>query len=330
MPSSIRYSAKRREMKKPLFTAFLIFLLVCSLICGQEKPDKFNIEFFAGFSIIDPSDLNLRPRADEAIQNFYFDDYYDYLSRQGTQFTYSKLRSDTYPRIRNAFSLGFRISYFFKKNFGISFGLRHLGKKTDKEVISRFSFPYNYEELQFSLINSPYRLQADGYVPFVGVHATLPLSKTVTIGAYLEGGPIFARCAYLFEYFEEWRSAEGELIDRSSVKYLEETGRGSGFSMESGFRIIFRSGKLSPFLEGGYSLQKIRTLTGPGAEITGGLIEENWEGAWAVKGGTYEEQWGNLTYEFPSNKWEGFQIPLRDLSLDLSGFQFRTGISYRF
>ena len=40
--------------------------------------------------------------------------------------------------------------------------------------------------------------------------------------------------------------------------------------------------------------------------------------------------WGELTYEYPSNDWGGTIGKHRDFNLDLSWFQFRIGIAYRF
>jgi len=84
-------------MKKHLILGVLIVLLACTLICGQEKPEKFHLELICGSSLIDPADLNLRARTDEEIQNFYSDDYDSHISQQGTLFRYSKTRADANP-----------------------------------------------------------------------------------------------------------------------------------------------------------------------------------------------------------------------------------------
>jgi hypothetical protein len=155
------------------------------------------------------------------------------------------------------------------------------------------------------------------------------LKGQLSAGGFLEGGPLFGRCTLGYDYTEEWYSDEGNLIDRSSNDYLEEIGEGTGFALEGGLRISITIGKFAPFLESSYAYQKIKTLSGPGTERIA-FLENTWEGEWGVKQNTVSRDWGELTYEYPSNYWEETISRHRNFNLDLSGFQFKIGIAYRF
>ena len=51
---------------------------------------------------------------------------------------------------------------------------------------------------------------------------------------------------------------------------------------------------------------------------------------WGIKQYTTSNDWGELTCEYPSNFWEGSASKHRNFNLNLSCFQFRIGIAYRF
>jgi hypothetical protein len=81
------------------------------------------------------------------------------------------------------------------------------------------------------------------------------------------------------------------------------------------------------FLEGVYSYQVVKKITGKGREIRGD-VETAWEGRWAIKKEMIAAPWGTMEAEFPTNYWpEGSTSSrVRDFRLDFSGFQARIGV----
>lgn len=85
------------------------------------------------------------------------------------------------------------------------------------------------------------------------------------------------------------------------------------------------------FLEGEYAHQVVNKISGSG-ENTVDFVTETWQAEWGVKGQLVVKDWGEIYYVWPSNYWFKEQKDLRigDFKLDLSGFQMKIGIFYRF
>jgi len=265
----------------------------------------------------------------EKTDKFYNDDFLDYQTSQNSDFSYTKIESENIPHIKNALHLGFRLKFSINDLFSVSLGFKRLAREHNREVSSTWAFPYDYGEYQYRIVYDPYLFSVRGYIPSIGIHFQTPLKGHLSAGGFLEGGPLFGRCTLGYDYTEEWYSDDGNLIDRSSNRYLEEIGEGTGLALEGGLRISLSIGKFAPFFEGSYTYQKIKNLSGPGIERTA-FLERTWEGEWGIKQYTSSRDWGELTYEYPSNDWGGTIGKYRDFNLDLSGFQFRIGIAYRF
>jgi hypothetical protein len=278
---------------------------------------------------MNPTDLNLWSDMNERTDKFYNEDSFDYRESQNSDFSYTIIKSENIPRIKNTLHLAFRLKFAINNQIGISLGFKRLAREQNREISSTWAFPYEYGEYRYRINYDPYILSVRGYIPSIGIYFQTPLKERLTAEAFLEGGPLYGRCILGYDYTEEWYSDEENLIDRSSNTYLEEIGEGTGFSFEGGLRMSYSFGKLSPFFEGSYAYQKIKNLSGPGIEQTA-FLEETWEGEWGIKQYTASRNWGDLTYEYPSNYWAGTITKHRDFNLDLSGFQFRIGIAYRF
>jgi hypothetical protein len=86
------------------------------------------------------------------------------------------------------------------------------------------------------------------------------------------------------------------------------------------------------FVEGGYAYQTVTELSGPGIRSMTSH-RETWEGNWGIKQDFRERPWGTASFLWPSNAWvvsKGTWWKARDFELDLSGFQFRLGVYFRF
>ena len=114
---------------------------------------------------------------------------------------------------------------------------------------------------------------------------------------------------------------------------LEERGSGIGLALHTGIRMDFNfSRTIGLFVEGGYAYQAVYKVSGPGKRsITS--QRESWEGDWAIKENVKAYPWGTINLTWPSNGWKGLDGDwwrAGDFNLDLSGFQARIGIFYRF
>ena len=88
---------------------------------------------------------------------------------------------------------------------------------------------------------------------------------------------------------------------------------------------------LGIFLEGGYAYQVAKNISGEGREV----IDSNnisWDERWSIREERISATWGEIDLESPfqfgtnaSNDGE-----FRNFKLDLSGFQLRLGLSFRF
>jgi len=316
-------------MRKHGLGILFIMIFTCFSFSGEKIWKKFEIELYSGISTINPADLNLWSDMNKKTDKFFNDDFFDYRASQNSNFSYTKITSENIPSIKTALLFGIRLKFTFNDHVGISLGIKRLSREYNREVSSAWAFPYAYGEYQYRIVYDPYILSIRGYVPSIGIHFQTPLKEQLSAGGFLEGGPLIGRCTLGYDYTEEWYSNEENLIDRSSNRYLEEIGKGTGFSLEGGLRISLSIGKFAPFFEGSYVYQKIKNLSGPGIEQTA-FLERKWGGEWGVKQYTSSRDWGELSYEYPSNDWGGTVSKHRDFNLDLSGFQFRIGIAYRF
>ncbi|MDH5744883.1 MAG: hypothetical protein OEZ52_15170, partial [Candidatus Aminicenantes bacterium] len=113
---------------------------------------------------------------------------------------------------------------------------------------------------------------------------------------------------------------------------LEKKGSGTGIALDVGGRLaypLFES--LRIFLEGGYAYQVTKNISGDGREIKDDS-SETWDGRWSIKREEIRTPWGELVLDIPTNYWptNSDSEKLRDFELDLSGFQLRLGLSFRF
>ncbi len=308
---------------------FLVLIFSSVSFSVEKIWKKFEIELLGGISTMNPVDLNLWSDMNEKTDKFFNDDFFDYQASQNNDFSFTKIKSENIPRIKNALHFSLRLKFAIDDHIGISLGFKRLARDHNRVISSTWNFPYDYGEYQYRIVYDPYMLSVHGYIPSIGIHFQTPLKEKLSVGGFLEGGPLFGRCTLGYDYSQEWYSNEGNLIDRSSKRYLEEIGESSGFAVEGGLRVSISIGKFAPFFEGSYAYQKIKNLSGPGIERTA-FLERTWEGEWGIEQHTTSRDWGELTYEYPGNDWGGTIGEYRDFNLDLSGFQFRIGIAYRF
>ncbi len=306
---------------------------------GKEMVKKsgkgLQVELYGGFSTLNPGNLNLLAEADEKMRTFFYEDYYSYLQNDGKLQTWNREELGEYRRIRSGNFLGFRLKYRMNESLAISLGFMSLSKTQD----SRPNYLYSRIEYYGSVYADErqyfiYSLSAQGYAPMVGVHLGKRISDVIGIEGYLALGPLFAACSYKTHWESRW------LVRWSGYNYtlyrdegmLEEQGKGIGIALDAGMRINLNMGKtLGLFLEAGYAYQSAANISGGGKEVRGATLE-SWQGEWAIKAENIQTPWGKLEIEFPTSYWPGGTEDqgVKDFRLDLSGFQLRAGVFFRF
>ena len=132
---------------------------------------RFQIEFYGGFTTLNPSDLNLFVDYDNSLQEFNYDSLLNYLQSSGQILSWSKVRVEDRRKIKKAFPLGGRLKYHINDALAVSIGFRYLARTQESE----FDFEYKRNEIEGdqyteSLTYFPYSISIKAYAPQVGLH----------------------------------------------------------------------------------------------------------------------------------------------------------------
>jgi hypothetical protein len=301
-----------------------------------RRDGRWRMEIFGGFSRINPADLNLRATFDDMRNTFYGDDYFLYQANQGEIVSFVKTNEGGKANLlRHSIPVGIRLRYAIANWFDISFGLSYFTSSTESsfkniyEVVENGGPTILYSDELFN-----YSLSAKGYSPSVGIHLGKRIAPSLRVEAYLTGGPLFAECSYFMDWSTEWPISDSA-GDYGSLSegFLEERGQGTGLALQAGARLDFDFAKhYGLFVEGGYAYQTVPDVSGPGTRSMTSH-RETWEGDWGMKQDIRISPWGTASFLWPSNGWDlsqGTWWRSRDFELDLSGFQIKLGIYFRF
>jgi hypothetical protein len=297
---------------------------------------RWRIEIFGGFSRINPGDLNLRATFDDMFNIFYGEDYFQHQVNQSEIISFIKSNEGGKANLlRHSIPVGIRLRYGLTNWFDISFGFSYISGARESKFKNTFEIVENggptalyTDEFQ------SYTLSANGYIPSVGVHLGKKISSFLRLEAFLTGGPLFAECSYLIDWISGWPISD-QSGDFGNLKegFLEEIGKGTGLALQAGAKLDFDIAKhYGLFVEGGYAYQNVSDISGPGTRSIPSH-RETWEGDWGIKQDIKVLPWGTAHFLWPSNGWnfiQGTWWRARDFELDLSGFQARIGIYFRF
>jgi hypothetical protein len=320
---------------------FRVPLLHASGTEGEES--RIQIEFYGGFSMVNPADLNLRSEYDNSYERFYTEDRYSYYhSLYGDFFTYSGQIEGEFKKIKNALPFGFRLKYCVSPAISISLGFKYLSKSQDSQVTHRYDVrSINpdavtfYDEFSSVRENDPYTLSVRGYAPLIGIHYKIGRNRSINFEGYASVGPLFAKCGFARHYRYRETNSYGYWYERTLTNEFE--GKGTGIALDAGLRMNIGVLKnIDLFIEGGYSYQRAGNIIGPGSSEAGytdlnssGYTQSyTWEGQWAVISGYIDREWGELLYQCPANEYDGTE-GFSDFSINLSGFQLRMGVSLK-
>ncbi len=329
-----------------LLVLFLFFwgrlFHVPSLYASESEAKKFQIDLYGGFSMLNPADLNTRAEFDQNYERFFTEDRHrGYQSFFGDYYNYSGQINGEFKEIKSALPVAIRFRYYLKPSISVSLGFKYLSKTQDSQVNHQYDVRwinpdgvFFYDESSTATENNPYTLSVKGYVPMVGIHFKVAEIRSIKLEVYMAGGPLFARCGFARQRNSRRSDSYGYWYEQT-LSY-EIQGKGTGIALETGLHANINIVKtINLFIEGGYSYQRVGEISGPGSSETefrdlnsiGYSESSSWQGPWAMVQGSYNRNWGNMPYRFPSNEYgtDGFS----DFKVDLSGFQIRIGVSFR-
>jgi Caspase domain len=296
----------------------------------------WRIELSGGLAAINPADLNLRGTFDRMYSQHYGYDYMAYRVSQGEIVSFTRSNEGgTFRPLGRSVPFQFRVRRSLARWLDVSLGLSLItGSRS-----SSFADLYEVTELgggTSSYVDSydKYTVAVRGILPTAGVHLGGKITPSLRLELGLSGGPLFAECRYFIRYESNvpWPGVDGPM-DASQNGTLEEKGKGTAAAFHLGLKADYLlTRRTGVFIEGEFAFQSVRGVYGPGTRSDTGL-RDTWEGEWAMKQMVSVEPWGTGRFLWPSNGWElfgGDWWRARDFKLDLSGFQARIGVFFRF
>ncbi len=334
---------RRPALMRSLFSLLLGLILVAPAPgAAREDGNAFRIELFGGYSQLNLADLNRRVEYDQRYESYHTEERYAYYHAAfGNFVTYSGRMDGEFNRINGALPIGIRLRYDVNPTLAVSVGFKYLSSERESSVAHRYDIRITnpdgfqfYDAFSMTVDNDPYSLSVVAYIPMVGIHYKVGKIKAIDLEAYLAAGPVFARCDFMQQRLSTTVDAYEYTTEQSLSHEME--GKGMGLALDAGLQMNIRMfDRFHLLLEGGYALQNVWNISGPGSAETGyqdsnsiGFTESSaWEGPWAMVQGSLNREWGDFAYSYPTNQYgtEG----LSDFRLDLSGFQIRMGISFR-
>jgi hypothetical protein len=311
----------------------IILLLVINCAGFQAAAaKKLYIDVYGGLSLCNPDDMNRFTQADDALQNFQFDNYLDYLQNLQEINSWSKTISGQRGELKLALPVGLRLRWQMTPILALSLGLGY--KRAIRNSKADFSYKRKIDSTtspQDQLLIDAYTMNASTFIPQLGLHLTLVENRIWQLQAFASAGPLFANCQHENRWTYLWFDGQASVAAFSQKTVLLMNGRGTGYSLDLGGRIdLPLSAKIGIFFETVYVLQKVSRIKGDGSETIGNQTT-NWKGQWKIQEEKIVAPWGQITIERP-----GIQLPaagntrdLRDFQLNLSGLSFRVGVSWR-
>ena len=297
--------------------------------------ERFQVELYGGIIFLNPSDLNLFVSHDNRMQEFSYDSYFDYLVATDQIESWTKNQGEERKEIRRSYPIGGRLKYYLSETIALSLGFKYMSSAHTMDLdFQYFRNELSDERYNESIRYSPYSLTANAYIPTLGFHILKKMRNSLVLEGFVCGGPMFADCRYLSDWSYEWVT-EGpnyRYIAYSSTGVLEEEGSGTGIALDLGGRLSYPIIKrFEIFLEASYAYQVVKSISGSGREERNGR-SATWDGQWRIKSETVAAAWGELETEFPTSYWPDNpeEDRLRNFELNLSGFQLRLGLSFRF
>jgi hypothetical protein len=296
----------------------------------------WRVEVTGGLGAINPADLNLRGTYDRMFSSYYGNDYLAYRVSQGEIASFVKTsEGGGFRPLNRSTPFGIRLRRRLARWLDVSVGFTRLaGSRRSSMVDSYAVTELDGATSTYTDRFDNYTLAVEGYLPTLGIHAGGNITPALRFEAGISGGPLFAECRYSIHY-QSSLPGPGSTGDDDFLEdgTLEEKGTGVAPAFNLGAKLDYLlTRRAGVFVEGGYAFQTVTGVSGPGTRSFTGA-RDTWEGEWAMKQMVKVEPWGTGRFLWPSNGWELFNGDwwrARDFELDLSGFQVKVGVFFRF
>ena len=296
---------------------------------------RWRLELSGGYGFIDPADLNLRVTHDEMFDQFYRDDYTRYLFNNGYIQSYStSTEGGKINMLKHGLPFEFRLRYALNSWLDLSLGISYLsGSRSSNNKTTINSIELDGSPTVYSDEYKDYTLKTSGFIPSIGFHLGKNLNRFLRLETFVFAGPLFGSCSYSMVYNSQFSGPmySGGLENPDGL--LEEKGKGVGVSLRTGIRMDYKLSETTGwFAEGSYAYQNVESLSGPGLGSSAARRDQ-WEGEWGIKQDIKQTVWGTARFLWPSNGWDIFDgtwWKTRNFELNLSGFQLRFGLFFRF
>jgi len=319
----------------PLMMTGLIGITVFPARAVENETRRWSLELFDGFAGLGLGDFNLLAESDQGLREFLYDDFLEDLAARGEILSWEARADQDFPRLRWSLPFGARLRFQVRDGLSLSLGYRRLARENSSDP--SFSYTRNSGR-DFSqteeIVYQEYALSVAGSIPQIGIHVRLVRWGDFGIEIYTVGGPLYAECRFvrdrIYNWSETWQGSTYTVFE--SRDRLEEEGDGVGVALEAGLRLnLVLSGRLSGFMESGWASQVVGSISGPGRETILGDTA-SWEGEWEIRREVVTTTWGEYEYLYPSNLQPrpSTTMSQSDFRLDLSGFQLRLGLAFRF
>jgi hypothetical protein len=298
---------------------------------GREQRKRLRLELSVGLQALAPAELNLAAEADERLQYLLYDRHLDYLRSSGQIRSWSATAAGRRARVGSGVLLEPCLTWEVSSAVSLSAGLRLLDGGRAAELAYAYTrvLPDGGRYVE-TLAYSPYLLRVTGWWPSLGVRWGRRLGRALRLEGYAQAGPLLARVSYRSAWTYAW-DMTGENYSWPVFRDAgerKEKGAGTGAGLEGGGRLAWALGpRLSLFLAGGYSRQRVDALSGSGRETRAGS-EESWSGTWVLRGETVATPWETMAVRYPTCRPQAGadDDPFR---LDLSGWRLSAGLSWR-
>jgi len=302
--------------KKNILIIIVAVVLMTSNGYLQGEEGKFQIELSGNYIFVNPEHLNYLTISEQQYLAFYFDNIYSGKSEDGS------LKS-----IESTQTFTTRLKFGVSSSIRISVGLSYLWKK----LSSPYSVSYFRNESWRTITDDLYYTELDtkltGFIPSIGLHYHLSLSKSLGVELSMAGGPLFISIDYHKTVAQILTSKSEQTFPiYSSEKNLRLDGKGTGVSLSGSIKLkksVYKSIGIS--LEGGYTWQRVNNIKGGGLETIDGY-STNFEGEWGLVKEHVQTAWGEAEFVFPTSNWVAFKQKSEDFILDLSGIYISIGI----
>jgi hypothetical protein len=280
---------------------------------------------------LDPAGFNRAVEADERLHYLQYDHYLEYLRSSGQIESWSATADGGRKRLKAAWLLEPRLRYGLSGSLSLSAGMRFLRGGGEQDIRHEYTRELGGGDRYVEMLAfSPYRLAVRGCWPCVGVHLRRRLGRRFAAEGHAAAGPLFASVSYRSAWTYAWDMRGNDYswpVFRDEGE-RDEKGSGTGCGLELGARIEMPLGpRLAVFLGGGYSWQRVGSLSGSGRETRAGEAD-SWSGKWVMRSETIAAPWETIAIAYPTcrPRDDAVDSPFR---LDLSGWQLRCGLSWR-